>query len=235
MRHFIAAQASREVSLKGHRTYEVPPPSVRQALTVLAFYQGEDEATEAERRMLRSVCGEWLPLPPFSVLFGDAFPEEERRAHLMGLIWAGIEPHVQEKVTAEQEEQEEDEDGHARADSYWTRQVMRYCHRLGTGYEKVMALPFPAFLGQLAHLGMLRAQDVKDQADAQILVRSKEGEDAYEQIAEQARGGGREGASESERPEGGAWSDDPEERKRWEAKKRAELHKVKQNMKTHRN
>ena len=106
--------------------------------------------------------------------------------------------------------------------------MARYCARTGSSHEEAMAMPWPAMLGQLSHLPMLRAQAQKDVADANILVRSEEGEEAYQHLAEKARGGP---SKPEETPDTGPWSDDPEERKKWEARKMAELKKVKQNMK----
>jgi len=231
MQHLVASRAERHLDLSGHGTCRVPAPKTGDALAVLAYYQREarGEATSADWRLLRSTCAGWLPLRGYSVLFADRYPEAERRATLMSLIWAGIPPRVREQFENKgKPEKGEEIPTESPPEDWWSRQMARYCARTGSSHEEAMAVPWPAMLGQLSHLPMLRAQAQKDVADANILVRSEEGEEAYEDLAEQARGGSLE---PEETPDTGAWSDDPEERKKWEARKMAELKEVKQNMK----
>lgn len=212
--------------------YWIDKPTTRQAFAVLAVLRRmkQDEDTEGDRILLRRRCKEWLPGTPYAKFFEEPFPSTKRRRILRALVWGGIPEAVEErfKEAAGQDEGEGAPQGRQADDGYWWRQIARYQFRFEASFEEAMEVPWPVLLGQLIQLPMLRAQATKDVADANILVRSEDGQDAYEDLAEKARGG----ASEPEEtPDTGAWSDDPEERKKWEARKMAELKEVKQNMK----
>jgi len=228
MRELLAPEASRRIEIEGKGTYSVPVPTTRQALTVILVYQREAEGDlpEDDWQLLRETCAEWLPVVVYSVLFSNQFSAQKRRMVLLGCVWAGIPEEVQERFEDAGEAGEEGAGESPKA--AWRDQLLRYCSRLRTPWREALKVPFPSLVAQMTGLPMLRAQAKKDIADANILVRSEDGQDAYEDLAEQARG---RPSEPEETPDTGAWSDDPEERKKWEARKMAELKEVKQNMK----
>jgi hypothetical protein len=228
MRDLLAPEASRRIEIKGRGTYSVPAPTTRQALTVILVYQREagGDVPDDDRALLRKTCAEWLPVVVYSVLFSNQFSAQKRRMVLLGCVWAGIPEEVQERFEDAGEAGEEGAGESPKA--AWRDQLLRYCRRLGTPWREALKVPFPSLVAQMTGLPMLRAQAKKDVADANILVRSEDGQGAYEDLAEKARGGL---SKPEETPDTGAWSDDPEERKKWEARKMAELKEVKQNMK----
>jgi len=235
MSDLLRSQVDRRLEHVGDRTYSIPAPPTRAALAVESVHQrvARDEDKEEDHRLLRRVCSDWLPLRPFSILFSDAFTDKKRREVLRAFVWAGAPAPVQERfekrVDREQGEAESVR-GETGRSGYWWRRIAEYRSQFGATFEEAMGVPWTVMLGHLVHLPMLRAREIKDAADAHVMVRSEDGDEAYEKVAERAAGpGANAGGSQEESDVKTAWEKEGISKEKWRHRKMMKAREIKQN------
>ncbi len=205
----------------GAATFRVPPPTVRQALTVLTVAHG-GEVMREDLRTLRKVTAEWLPLTAQSVVWGDSFfaSEGRRVAFFVRLVRQTLPPSAPEG--SKEKEGEAEEKVRLKPPRWWWQQIARYRAHFGLTMEEVMTEPWPEFVAQRRELSLLEARETFRGLQAVVAGHPRtETDDLVDSISEASQFAG---TGQEEQAADDEWQMSEEDRKEHFERQAAKLH-----------
>lgn len=193
MRELSRAGLDVTVEVPGAGTFDVPAPTVREALIVLSVVQGREILREDIEELRRTTAG-WFPLRLQSVVWADGtFKAQRYRIRLIvRLVRELIPESAAPEVTAEEPDEGESQGITLKPPGWWWGQIARYRERFGLSREEVMQEPWPEFVATRGQLVALEAQETQRQIRANVASDPRaDAGDLMEQIRKEAAMGAR--------------------------------------------
>lgn len=204
MREMIQAHASRLLTVEGVGRFSVPPPSVRDALTVIAVAHHGADVPPEDWQHLKQETARWLPMTTHTTLWAERyFSDTNRLRALIKLIRSFTPPSLE---PGDDEEETGGSSANAfedRSQRWWWQQIVRYRARLGCSLDAVLSESWPAFLAQRREMPMLEARDSFRIAQGSVAADPRAGDSSlFNSIAQAARFDGEESEDDTEADHG---------------------------------
>lgn len=149
MRDLLATVTEREVLVEGLGTFRVRPPTVREALCVMATAERFDEDSWG---LLRDECAGWLRPRMHSYLFAEDSPKTKVVQFLLGLLSLGI--------TSKRHESDEKEVKRRARKQSWAEIIAEYASAYHLPPQGVLETPWPFFVAMSAQIPVQHARQM---------------------------------------------------------------------------
>lgn len=145
------------------------PPTLREALAVLAAAQIAEDDPEEAMSVLHDALASWLPLRLSSLMTSRAYPAGDALSWALQAIEANAPEPADVATEAERSEAEAAGDEASWQDINWSGRIADYCAAYGTPPDDVLEVPFGRFLVMLERTRRIHAREQLRRLRAQAL------------------------------------------------------------------